>query len=125
MSRPSSSRRNGSVVISSMDCAGREVLDVAGNRNRRGELEIGGQADGSVPAVGMGRPRLPRFSRRPSRSTSNQVRARDILPDRAKWPVREPQVISEAGIRKGAVCEPICRAAPRPVPYRNSSSCRR
>src|SRR5271166_5458107 len=31
---------------------GREVLDVAGDRNRGGKLEIGGQPDGRVPAVG-------------------------------------------------------------------------
>ena|SRR5271157_1275102 len=32
--------------------AGREVLNVAGDRNRGGKLEIGGQADGRVPTVG-------------------------------------------------------------------------
>ena len=114
MSRPSSSRRNGSVVISSMYTQGREVLDVAGDRNRRGELEIGGQADGSVPAVGEWADLdCHDFHDDPlSPKAINSGSGMSFL-DRAKWPAREPQVISEAGIRKGAVREPITTSLPR------------
>lgn len=109
--------------------AGREVLDVAGNRNRCGELEIGGQADDSVPAVGDDLDivvvRQPGDPPRLAQATVLGAVGLNDIDGPALWPVRESQVISEAGIRKGAVSEPICRHAPWPILYRNSSSCRR